>query len=167
MLVIPEKEEQQVSNLPKSNRSTVLCVLNHSVMSDSLWPYGLQPARLLCPWEFSRQDFWSGLPCPPLGDLPNPGIESRSPSFQADSLLSEWPGKPKNPGVGSLSLLQKVKESEVAQSCPTLCDPMDCNLPGFQSMEFSRQEYWIGLSFPSPRKWSHLVVSDSLQPHEL
>ena len=38
-------------------------------------------------------------------------------------------------------------ESEVAQSCLTLCDPMDCSLP---SMGFSRQEYWSGLSFPSP-----------------
>ena len=37
----------------------------------------------------------------------------------------------------------------VAQSCLTLCDPMDCSLPGF-SMGFSRQEYWSGLPFPSP-----------------
>ena len=37
---------------------------------------------------FSRQEYWSGLPCPPLGDLPNPGIEPRSPTLQADSLLS-------------------------------------------------------------------------------
>ena len=34
---------------------------------------------------FSRQEYWSGLPCPPPGDLPNPGIESRSPASQADS----------------------------------------------------------------------------------
>ena len=44
--------------------------------------------------EFSRQEYWSGLPCPPPGDLPNPGIEPRSPALQADSLLSELPGKP-------------------------------------------------------------------------
>ena len=44
---------------------------------------------------------------PPPGDLPDPGIESRSPASQADSLLSEPPGKPKN-GVGSLSLLQGI-----------------------------------------------------------
>ena len=37
---------------------------------------------------FSRQEYWSKLPCPPLGDLPNPGIEPRSPTLQADSLLS-------------------------------------------------------------------------------
>ena len=43
---------------------------------------------------------------PPPGDLPNPGIKPRSPALQADSLPSKPPGKPKNTGVGSLSLLQ-------------------------------------------------------------
>ena len=43
--------------------------------------------------EFSRQEYWSGLPCPPPGDLPNPGIKPRSPALQADSLLSGPPGK--------------------------------------------------------------------------
>ena len=41
-------------------------------------------------------------------------------------------------------------ESEIAQSCLTLCDPMDCRPPGSSSMGFSRQEYWSGLPFPSP-----------------
>ena len=46
----------------------------------------------LCPWnEFSRQEHWSGLPCSPPGDPPNPGIEPRSPTLQADSLPSELP----------------------------------------------------------------------------
>ena len=35
----------------------------------------LATTRLLCPWGFSRQEHWSGLSCPPPGDLPNPGIE--------------------------------------------------------------------------------------------
>ena len=72
----------------------VLCVFSRSVVSDSSWPHGLQPARLLCPWGFSRQEYWSGLPCLPPGDLPNPGIEPRYPTLQADSLLTEPPGKP-------------------------------------------------------------------------
>ena len=38
----------------------------------------------------------------------------------------------------------------VAQSCPTLCNPMDCNPPAPLSMEFSRQEYWSRLPFPTP-----------------
>ena len=49
--------------------------------------------RLLCPWGFSRQEYWSGLPCPLPGDLPNPGIKPRSPTLQADSLPPEPPGK--------------------------------------------------------------------------
>ena len=44
--------------------------------------------------EFSRQEYWSGLPFPSPGDLPNPGIELRSPTLQADGLSSEPPGKP-------------------------------------------------------------------------
>ena len=64
-----------------------------SVVSNSLRTHGLQPARLLCPWGFSRQEYWSGLPCPPPGDLPNPGIELKSPALQVDSLSAELPGK--------------------------------------------------------------------------
>ena len=47
-------------------------------------------------------------------------------------------------------LLQVALWSEVAQSCPTLCDPMDCSLPAPPSMVFPRQQYWRGLPFPSP-----------------
>ena len=83
-------------------------VLSHSIVSNSLQPNGLQPARLLCPWGFSRQEYWSGFPCPPAGDLPNPGTEPRSPAVKADSLPSEPRGKPKNTGVGNLSLLQRI-----------------------------------------------------------
>ena len=43
---------------------------------------------------FSRQEYWSGLPFPSPGDLPNPGIEPRPPALQADSLRTELPGKP-------------------------------------------------------------------------
>ena len=57
---------------------------------------------------FSRQEYWSGLPCPLPGDLPNSGIETRSPTLQADSLPSKPPGKPKNTGVGSCSLSQRI-----------------------------------------------------------
>ena len=44
--------------------------------------------------EFSKQEYWSGLPFPPPGDLTDPGIEPGSPAFQADALPSEPPGKP-------------------------------------------------------------------------
>ena len=65
------------------------------------------------PWiiqsvEFSRPEYWSGEPFLSPKDLPNPGIQPRSPTLKADSLPAEPPGKPKNTGVGSLSLLQLI-----------------------------------------------------------
>ena len=65
----------------------------------------LTPGWLLCPWGFSRQEYWSSLPCPPPGNLSNPGIKLRYPALQADSLPPEPPWRLKNTGVGSLSLL--------------------------------------------------------------
>ena len=80
----------------QSNRSILSwwgSVLNQyfgrSVVSDSLWPHGLQPVSLLCPWGFSRQEHWSGLPCPPPGDHPNLGIEPRS-SCLAGRFFTIW-----------------------------------------------------------------------------
>ena len=59
-------------------------MLSCSVVSDFLRPHGLEPARLPCPWRFSRKEYWSGLSFPSSGDLPNPGMEPRSPALQAD-----------------------------------------------------------------------------------
>ena len=68
-----------------------------SVVSNSLQPYGWQPTRLPS-MGFSRQEYWSGLPGPPPGDLPDPGIEP-VPNlgllyWQAGSLQLAPPGKP-------------------------------------------------------------------------
>jgi len=67
-----------------------------------------------------------------------------------------------------------IRGSEVAQSCPTLCDPMDCSLPGYSIRGTSRQEYWSGVPFPSPgdlpesgiEPWSPALQADYL-PSEL
>ena len=85
---------RQILEIEHSLISMCCTVFSCSIVSNSLRPYGLQPARLLCPWGFSRQEYWSALPCPPPGDFPNPGIKSRSPALQVDSLLLEPPGKP-------------------------------------------------------------------------
>ena len=56
-------------------------------------PWTVAPAAsLLHPWDFSRQECWSGLPFPSPGDLPDPGIKLWSPALQADSLLSVFRG---------------------------------------------------------------------------
>ena len=68
------------------------------------------------------------MPFPSPGDLPDPGIEPRSPAFQADALTSE----------------------PLSHLCPTLCNPMAIARQTPPSMGFSRQEYWSGLPFPSP-----------------
>ena len=80
-----------------------------SVMSSSLQLYGLfscfSHVQLFATlWTaahqaplsmgFSRQECWTGLPCPPPGDLPNPGIEPMSPALQADSLPLSHQGSP-------------------------------------------------------------------------
>ena len=75
------------------------------------------------------------MPFPSPADLPDPGMELRSPALQTDALTSEP--------------TEYESESEVAQSCPTLCDPMDCSLPGssvhgiFQAIVLE----WIAISF--------------------
>ena len=58
--------------------------------------------------EFSRQEYCGGWPLPSPGDPPNPGAKHRSPALQKVSLPTEPPAKPKNTGVGSLSLLQEI-----------------------------------------------------------
>ena len=70
--------------------------------------------------EFSRPESWSGLPFPSPGDLPNPGMEPRSPVLQADSLPAEPQGRPKNTGMGSLSLLQRIFDPGIDPGSPVL-----------------------------------------------
>ena len=70
------------------------CVLRAKLLlsGPTLQSYGPQSPRLLCPWGFSRQEYWSGLPCPPPVDLPNPGIETSSPyvSCTGRQVLYHW-----------------------------------------------------------------------------
>ena len=71
-----------------------LCAVpSHSVMSDSATPWIVAHQAPLS-MGFSKQEYWSGLPFPSPGDLPDSGTESRSPVLQADSLPSEPLGKP-------------------------------------------------------------------------
>ena len=102
-------------------------------MSDSVIPWTVAYQAPLS-MEFSRQEYWSGLPFPSPGDLPDPGIEPRSPALQADSLLSELPGKP-------TLVPHKVT---VAQLCQTLCDPIDDTVYGFLQ---ARILEWVAFLF--------------------
>ena len=74
-----------------------------SVLSDALQPHGLYS-----PWNSPGQNTGVGSLSLLPGDLPNTGIEPRSPTLQVDSLPAEPQGKTKSTGVGSLSLLQQI-----------------------------------------------------------
>ena len=63
--------------------------LNHVRLFATPWTVAYQT-----PLSMDRQEYWSGLPFPSPGDLPNPGTEPRSPALEADTLPSEPPGKP-------------------------------------------------------------------------
>ena len=102
--------------------------LSHVQLFVTSWTIACQPPPSI---GFSRQEYWSGLPFPSPGDLPDPGIKPRSPALQADPLPSE-------PPVLSLSSVQLFMTPwTVAHQTPL-------------SMGFPRQEYWSGLPFPSP-----------------
>ena len=66
-------------------------MLSHIQPFLTLWTVAYQEPLSV---GFSKQEYWSGLPCPPPGDLPNSGMEPRSPALQADSLPFEPRGKP-------------------------------------------------------------------------
>ena len=85
-----------------------LCVyVSHSVVSNSVTPWTVAHQAPLS-MEFSRQEYWSGFPFPFPKDLPDPGIEPRSPALQADSLpLQRWP----------IHVLKHVKNTGVLAVC--------------------------------------------------
>ena len=84
------------------DRLDVLSWFNWVLLFVTLWTVACQVSLSM---GFSRQEYWSGLPCPPPGDLPHPGITS--PALQADSLLLSHGGRPEI-GYGAW---KKKKES--------------------------------------------------------
>ena len=114
----------QGSNSGLSNCRWILYWLSHQ----RKWKWKLLSCVWLfvTPWtiqsmEFSRPEYWSRWPFPSSGDLPNPGIEPRSPPMQVDSLPAKPPGEPKNTGVGSLSLLQGIFLTQESNNAGVSC----------------------------------------------
>ena len=122
------------------------------VVSDSLRPHGLYS-----PWNSPGQDTGVGSQFPSPADLPNPGIEPRSPTLQADSLPAEPPGKPKNTEVGSLSLLQQIFPTQESNQ-----GPLHCRRILYQLSHQGRPRIldWVAIPFSSrsskPRDWTQV-----------
>ena len=99
------------------------CMLSHFShvwLFEDLWTWACQAPLSI---GLSRQEYWSGLLCPPLGDLPDPGIEPTSltsPTLAGRffTISATWEAH------------SKCEWVMVTQSCPILCYPMDCSLPG-------------------------------------
>ena len=112
------------------------------------FPREIYPAKLLCPWGFSRQEYWSGLPCPPPGNFPHPGTELASltsPALASRFFTTKATWEAHNKYIDTCISIwwwwfshQVVSDSvipwTVARQVPL-------------SMGFSRQEYWSGLPF--------------------
>ena len=134
--------------------------------------------------RFSRQEYWSGLPFPSLGDLPDPGIEPESPALQADSLLSE----PRNfcfilgenvsswDWVDLRAALEQVRVSKPSGASESrsvvsdsLSDPIDYTVHGIlqaRILEWVAYSFSRGSSQPRIEPRSPVLQVDSL-PTEL
>ena len=78
---------------------------------------------------FSRQEYWRGLPCPPPGDLPDPGIEPQSPALKADSLPTEPPGKPSDLACWYPYPFQAAPRLWPVLATPSACSSLQCLYP--------------------------------------
>ena len=87
MLNASKKTAWYIEHLAHSCLLATLCLT-------LLGPHGLQVGKASLSSRFPRQDYWSGLPFPSLGDLPNPGIPPVSPALAGKFFTTEPPGKP-------------------------------------------------------------------------
>ena len=136
---------------------------SHSVVSDSSWPHGLQPSRLLHLWDLPGKSTGVGchclLQCMKLKSEVaqfRRSVSSNSVRLQRRQptrLPHPWDSPGKNTGVSCHFLLRcmKVKsESEVAQSCPLVVTPWTAAYQAPPFMRFSRHEYWSVVPLASP-----------------
>ena len=100
-----------VHGLSPGKNTVCVCVksLSHVRLFATLWTVAHQAPLSM---RFSKQEYWSGLPFPSPGDLPNLGIEPTSPALQVDSLPSEPPGKPNKPEIQKRKEKKKILKSK-------------------------------------------------------
>ena len=112
--------------------------------SDSVQSYDLQSSRFLWSVGFSRQEYWSGLPCAPPGDLPHPGMEPVS-------LTSALAGRI----FTTSTTWDAFCSAKSLQSCSILCDLIDSSPPGspVPGILQARTLEWVAISFSNAWKW--------------
>ena len=124
-----------------------------SCLTVTLWTIACHPPLSM---GFSRQEYWNGLPFPPPGNLPNPGIESTSPTLADRFFTTEPPGKPRIAQkrgryrfIGIKFLHHTGICCLVGQLCPTLSNPMDCSPPGssFHRISQARILDWVAIFY--------------------
>ena len=122
-----------------------------SLSPDSLWPHGLQPTRLLCPWDFPGKN--TGVDCYSLlqGIFPTQG-SNESPALAGRFFTTEPLGKPQKD--------YSVQFSSVTQSCPTRSDPMDCSPPGsfVHGIFQARVLEWGAIAFSVQSDYTILIL---------
>ena len=138
-----------------------MCVLSHSFVSDSLRPCGAS-TRLLCPWGFSRQEYWGRLPFPTPGDhFPTQGSNLSLLNWQVDSLQEEaldkifitmavvtcWFWHISGSWAGKISLLLSFLE---VQSVPFLMPVAPCPSPAPASHPVSLSLCWTAFMSSLP-----------------
>ena len=101
--------------------------------------------------EFSRQEYWSELPFPSPGDLPNPGIEPGSPTLKAHSLPSEPPGKPLTKVWGQKNIFYASRNKKKAEIVILISEKID-----FQSKTVTRD-----------KEGHHIVIKGSIQQEDI
>ena len=128
----------------QSYETCVHVCLVASAVSDSLWPYGWQPNRLLCPWDSpGKNTDWSGLPCLPRGDLPDLGFQPTSSRLLYFKQILYWwaswetqlVGKRREMEEGKLNGSVEIKLSISLETCPSI------GIAG--SSSHSSQRIWV------------------------
>ena len=132
-------------------RSSLCCCWVTSAVSDSVWPYKLQPTRLLCPWDSLGKGTRVGCHALLQGILPTQGM---NPSLlHSRQILYHWATR-EAPGQVSAAAAAKS-----LRSCLTLCDPIDGSPLGSSVPEIlqARTLEWVAISFSNVWKWKGKV----------
>ena len=143
-MAILQEREHYPHQPDLGGNSKIACMLSHFncvLLFVTLWTVACHTPLSM---GFSRQEYLSGLPFPPPGDLPVPGIKPHLLHWLTDSL--------------ALSHLGSPIESHIAQSCPTLCNPMDCRPTGFSIHGILQAGILKWVAMPSSRGSSCLRI---------